>query len=233
MSRDLRIVNLNKSKHSKHPLPYTFLPNPSACFRMCIIGPSYSGKGVALRNLIAPSTPTGKFGYYEYYDNGNDIFVVSSTLEEDTTYKDLKLGKHNKMVTFDHDLIEQILEYSKKKSKNGTLLILDDMINDQTAFSRHKPSIIDDIFIRGRHKRMSIIVLSQFVKGLTTRMRANSTHIMCFKLSNKTEKKNFLEDQHDFEDIEEMYHYATREQYGFLYLNKPQGRAFRCFEEEL
>ena len=232
MSSDLKIQNMNHEKSTAHPLRHDFLPDPSACFRMLCIGSSHAGKTMCCLNIFSKKD----FGLKQYYDDGRDIFVISPTINLDRAgWKMLDLSEHQIMSEYDESLIKEIMEYSRHKSKNGCLLICDDLVNNSKAFNAHKASLLDDLFMSGRHFRMSILILSQFCKSLTPKMRANATHLVVFRLGNVKERSSFLDDQADVPQIEERYSYCTDEKYSFIYINKVPNpvRVFKCFEEEV
>lgn len=88
MSSDLSILNLHKDANGqKHPLNYSFLPNPQRCFRMLVFSPSNSGKSNVIKNLITRA----EFGYSSYYKN--NMFIFSPTIHCDPIWKDIKLPK--------------------------------------------------------------------------------------------------------------------------------------------
>ena len=226
MSADLSIINMSQSDKQTSPLIHKFLPNPSACFRMLVIASSGSGKSNMIKNLIMRPG----FGFKQHYKQ--DIFIISETLGLDQTWDDVPLPKHHKMNRWSEPLVRQMMEYSKK-SKRGTLWILDDLVCCNSAVNRNKTTLLDRLFMMGRHYKISLIITTQKYKQLPPTMRVNASHTIAFALSNITERKSFLSDHSHIKTIEQKYDIATAKPYHFLYINKSKMKTFRNFEEEL
>ena len=230
MSSELKIRNMNEQTAPQpHPLKFDFLPNPRN-MRMLIIAPSGGGKSQLVLNLL--SNPS--FGMREFF--GESIVIVSTTIGKDPTYQNLigTLPKTHVMTEWNDRTITQLMKYSSKQP-NGILLIVDDMLGSNTAMKRSsgKTTMLERIFIEGRHFKVQIFALSQRYYGFSPIIRANNTHTCVFSLRNTNETKLFLHDHDHIEGIEDLYRKATAEPYSFAYIDKIKRRVFRCFEEEL
>jgi hypothetical protein len=120
-----------------------------------------------------------------------------------------------------------------KKSEQGVLLILDDMITADTAINNKKCNLLKKLFFQGRHYKISLILVSQKLKEIPSSMRVNASHLICFNLNNRKEEKDFLEENCGVKDITTKYRAATSERYNFLYLDKTTNKAYHNFEAEL
>ncbi len=225
MATELNVINLHESKEVKHPLSYSFLPNPQKCFRMLIFSPSNSGKSNVIKNLITRK----EFGYNTYYKK--NIFLFSPTVHIDPIWQGLDLPEAHLYDEWDEKIVENILAYSSKHG--GSLLILDDMITSSDAVNGKRGNLLKKIFYQGRHHKVSIILVSQKLKDIPLGMRINSTHIICFDLRNKNEEDAFLEENNYIENLPDKYTHATAEKYNFLYINKENDTAYHNFTKAL
>ena len=218
MASELRIQPFDQHVREQ-ALDYDFLPCPRSVFRMLVISGSMSGKTTALANMLTRP----EFGYKEYY--GENIFVVAPTLKDDQVWRrcteELALPETHMMTQFDPDIIRQITKYSAKQ-ENGALLILDDLITDAQAFSsRRNDTIVNKLFCSGRHKKMSVVVVSQIVRGCPPILRANFTHLISFDLCNQYERSVLCREMlADIPDIEAKFNHCTSQKYGFIFVDK-------------
>ena len=226
MSEHLSIVNLNKDEKTSHALGYKFLPNPRKPFRFLVIGSSGSGKSMMIRNLVERQ----EFGYADYYKQ--EMFLISETLGMDRCWNALakRLPKEHVMDRWNDATVRQMMEYSKK-TKTGTLWILDDLITSE-AMANKRGSLLQKLFVMGRHYKCSLLLTSQKYRAIPSIMRANSTHVAVFAMRNTLEKKSFFED-HDTEGLPEKFELATSQPHGFFFLIKESWKCFANFEEEL
>ena len=221
----LQIIDLNQEQAIQHPLTHTQLPNPAKKFRMIVIASSGSGKSMMIKNMVTRD----EFGYKDFFNE--NIFIISETLGLDSTWDSVQLPKYHKMNTWDDTVVKQLMDYSKK-SKNGTLWILDDLVCNTDCISRGRKTLLDKIFVQGRHHKISLIITSQKYNALSPIMRENASHVIVFGLHNVSEKKQFLSDHANIPDIEEKYAVLTTP-YNFLYINKSNGDVYKNFEERL
>jgi hypothetical protein len=138
MATELCIINLHEKNESKHPLPYSFLPNPEKCFRMLIFSPSNSGKSNVIKNLITRP----EFGYTTFYNQ--NIFIFSPTIRIDPIWQDIALPKTHLYDEWDEKIVTNILAYSSKHG--GSLLVLDDMFNSSDAINGRRGNLLKKIF---------------------------------------------------------------------------------------
>ena len=213
-----------------HPLKHDHLPNPSGKgFRAICIARSGSGKSNLIKNILTRP----EFGYLDYY-GPDGIFIISETLGLDKVWDSLDLPQHHKMSKFDPEVLEEAMEYASKR-KRGALFVLDDCICNRQAFNAHSPqgTIIDKLYMMGRHHKCSVITTSQRYFSVPPKIRVNSSCVIAFKLANETEKKQFCQDHAFIKDFESKFDYATKERYSFVYIDKERDKLYRNFTEEL
>jgi hypothetical protein len=161
----------------------------------------------------------------------DDRFIISDTISMDSTWDDVPLPKHHK-TEWNSDIVRQIMAYSRK-SKGGTVLVLDDLISNANAVNQSRGSLLTKLFVQGRHHKVrGLIICTQKYNALPSIIREQSNYACVFKLMNKRERDTFFED-FAIEGIEEAYDEATSQRYGFLFIDKNEQRFYQGFEREL
>ena len=183
---------------------YPFMPSDT--FRMLICGNSGCGKtNLLFHMLIEPLL---------YYD---EIYLYARSLEQEKYKKLIK-----KMREMSHKFSYEILNVSNDEitpvtemdyEDNQKLVIFDDYVCD-----RNQRQIID-YFIQGRHKNCSVIYLSQSFYKTPKDIRLNCSHY-CLYESPSSREANRISSELGVN--KEDYKAATREQYSFLYVDKPK-----------
>ena len=225
MSKALAIKNLGSSKHDGPSLiPHQFMPQPP--FRLICRGPSHSGKSSMLKNMLT----LPEYGYKALF--GENIFIFSKTLGLDDTWSSMRLPKTHLYDKWDEEVVREIMAYSKRQ-KNGTLLLLDDLISDPDAFNRKNQNLLSELFFAGRHYGISLCITTQKYHAVQSALLANASQIIVFRLKTKREQEAFEESMTMYDDLERKYDYATKERYSFLYMNLATGKCYRNFEEEI
>ena len=78
------------------------------------------------------------------------------------------------------------------------------------------------LFSRGRHDSISTSVSSQKCNALHPTIRINATALIVYRLRNQKELDAFLEETSallDKKTLLDIYNYATKEEYSFLFVN--------------
>jgi hypothetical protein len=190
---------------------------------MLVFSPSNSGKSNVIKNLICRP----EFGYKDYYDS--NIFIISQTIHMDPIWKDIDIPKAHLYDTYTDALVTNLMHYSKR-SKNGILLILDDMITSDVAVNNKNDNLLKTLFFQGRHYKMSLVLVSQKLKAIPLCLRINASHLICFNLNNRREEHDFFEENCGIDEIVAKYRVATATKYNFLYVDKTSGQAYHNFE---
>jgi spore coat protein CotF len=217
---------------------------PRIPFSQIVVGPSGSRKSILLQNMILDI----------YRGCFERVFIFSASIHVDSVWhpvkeyieKTLKVNPKKEKVYFDEfhkEDLEEVLEQQYKISQYqkdhkfkklfATLVVVDDFV-DQVSFSKHN-SMLNALYIRGRHFGVNVVSSSQKFNSLSTIIRVNSRQLYFFKMRNYKEiqtmveelsalliKRNFLEDKniHNAKNtLLEIYEKATEEKFSFLFVN--------------
>ena len=210
--------------------------------RSILLGPSHSGKGVLLQNMIL-----------DIYKNCFErIYIFSPSIHVDHTWEPVKeyikktmpIKDDEPECYYDHydpESLEQIIDTQKKiiefqKQKKETkklfqiLIIIDDFADD-ASFSRQS-KLLHALFTRGRHSQISTIVATQKFTALHPIIRVNASELFVFRLRNYSDLQTFLDEVSALVDkkaLLEMYSIATDEAFSFLYVRLTEKNKDRMF----
>ena len=201
------------TKNKNFKQRYSFMPNDT--FRMLICENSGSGKtNLLFHMLIEPLI---------YYD---EIYLYAKNLEQEKYQK--LMNKMNELsrgsgygydiLTVSNDKIFPIndLDYED----NQKIVIFDDYVCEKNQRQ------IVDYFIQGRHKHCSVIYLSQSFYKTPRDIRLNCSHYCIYDFPSSRER-NMISSELGVD--KEKYKKATKEQYDFLYVDKPRKKVKRNF----
>ena len=198
--------------------------------RSVLLGPSGSGKGVLLQNMILDI----------YRGCFERIYIFSPSINVDHTWQPVKkyisetIHKKDEEPNFYYDSYDpenleaiidsqtKIVEYQKKHNhkKIFQILIIVDDFADSPDFSRQS-KLLHSLFTRGRHSGISTIVSTQKFSAIHPIIRVNATELFVFRLRNYQDTSMFLEEMGgiiDKKTLLEIYKIATQEAYSFLYV---------------
>lgn len=190
-----------------------FLPKPP--FRFCFVGSTGSGKTNLMKNLVFNA-------YSEYFKRVKVFSGTEDTLLEfesiyDKKDPDFEMWLHT---GYDDDKLREF--FTSAKRSEPSLVVLDDL-QSEGVLSKQKSNSIDLIFTAGRHKNISVLVAVQKYKALKNNSRANNcSALFLFNLGNMKDLKGIWEEVSadiDFDEFKSLYRTATKEPYGFLYVN--------------
>lgn len=198
--------------------------------RAVLIAPSNSGKTVLLSNLIMDI----------YRDCFSKIYIFSPSIDIDDAWEPVKnYLKHHlkqdekkdkylfdefdseafqKIINTQHKIV-QLMKEKQMKHIYQIAIFIDDMLDNQ-RFLRHTPAL-DRLFLRGRHDYISTFISIQKYKGISNTIRLNINDLYVFKLRNQSDLDSFLDETSaliDKKTMLQLYHEATDEPYGFLYI---------------
>jgi len=177
---------------------FEHLPAPS--LRWLCVGPSGSGKGVALQNICIN----------HYRGAFERIYIFSPTALNDTSTwgpvkkhlekdKGIDLKKEPAFFEdFDIAAMQGIIDRHKKivqtqkdrgeKRLYSVLIIVDDFADDQRVMRRGKNGqMLNQLFLKGRHWGISTILSVQKLTLVSTPCRVNATGLLAFKVRNYKE----------------------------------------------
>jgi hypothetical protein len=196
-------------------------------FRILIVGGTCGGKSNFIVNLILQPD------MYNEYFLGEDIYIVSPSMENDEKLQHIKnaknIGDENIFDMYDDEILmelyshieEQYNESIKNKEKvKNSLIIMDDCGFSGNLRAKNKGSAINKIFMNGRHINLSCIVCNQYYSQVSPAIRANSNGIVLFSLSQRQMK--LVEDDHNYinaKKFQDIYNKTTEEPHSFFIIN--------------
>jgi hypothetical protein len=238
------------TRGSKHPhLP----PTP---MRGLLCGPSGQGKSVTLCDMIIRL----------YRGAFERIYIFSPSVHIDSVWapvkdyieKEMKIDGEKEPFFFDTwepavlaqivDTQKRVIEESKKqkiKQLYGILIVVDDFADSPNIVHSNSGaasggSMLNTLFIRGRHMMISTLVSSQKLRLLSTTMRVNAQFMLVWRMRNRLELQSLLEEisaVYDMKTLESLYSLATSEPYSFWYIlftaRKKEDMFFLRFEQKM
>lgn len=229
------IKPLTKSEPVKNDGIMEPLPNfkSRSNFLMVVNASTGSGKSVLISNLVR------KY-YFKIFDK---IYFCSSNVNEgkvyDKAYDSIKFDEERVFETIDNEIADYIREdiTSDEDFENKdfrALLIIDDLI---TQVMQQKMKRIHLLWLKSRHLKLSIILVTHKYNMVPRVLRTNMTHFITFRSKSKKELESVYEDIIDLpeENWEQVYNYATAEQYNFLYVEAAKNPQiyWKNFEEKI
>ena len=199
----------------EHNSKWPYIPD-HAC-RILIIGGSGSGKTNALLNLINNQPDIDKIYLYakDPYEKKYQYLINKLEKVGINNFNDPQafMEYSNDM----QDVYKKIEDYNPIK-KRKVLIIFDDMITDMINNNKLNP-IVTELFIRGRKRNISIVLITQSYFKVPKDVRLNSTHFFITKIPNKREIEQIALNHSpdiDFKDFMNIYKKCTKEPYSFL-----------------
>ena len=121
------------------------------------------------------------------------------------------------------------MEHSKKakmKKLYGICVVVDDFADSPQIMhsgsgAANGGSVLNTLFIRGRHMMISTIVSSQKLRLISPTIRVNVQFMLIWRLRNRLELQSLLEEisaVYPVKTLEEMYQMATDDPYSFWYI---------------
>ena len=204
------------AKNTKFKQLRSFMPNDT--FRMLISGNSGSGKTKLLCHMLLKPLL--------YYDK---IYLYAKNLEQEkyqNLMKEMNEASNEEagydVMKISNDAIIPINQLNYED--NQKLVIFDDYVCEKNQRQ------IVDYFIQGRHKNCSIIYLSQSFYKTPRDIRLNCSHYCIYEFPSSRER-NMIASELGVKP--EKFMKATKEQYNFLYVDKPRKKVKRNFIGEL
>lgn len=189
--------------------------------RILLSAPSGSGKTSLLVKLLtedflykfhkififSPTMENDKKVWQEFHHKYPDeIFEVYEDLDEEKLYEILELSK------------DEVSLFTKERA-DKFLIIIDDLITSKSA----KSKVLTEVFFKGRHHGISIIITSQSYMRLDRNMRLNLTSMYIFSPS-PSEMKRIAEDNENVSfDAKKIVAYLkehTSKRYHYVKIDK-------------
>jgi len=216
--------------HKQSPFPQLEGTLP---LRWVAAGPSGAGKGVTMQNLIlkhfrgcwerivvfSPTAVLDKSTWdpvrkYIQEDMGVDL------KREQAFFTDFEPAVLQAIVKKHSDIVQKQKDRGDRKLF-GMLVIVDDFGDDASVLHKGGGSVLNRLFLSGRHHAISTIVAVQKLTLVSTPIRVNATGLLAFRVRNQKEYESIesevtaLVDRHTFREIWEE---ATSEPYSFLFI---------------
>ena len=200
------------TKNKKFKQLYSFMPNDT--FRMLICGNSGSGKTNLLYHMLIE--------LFLFYDK---IYLYAKNLEQE---------KYQNLINVMNEASSEEAGYNFMEVSNDAIIPIshlpyDDnqkiIIFDDYVCEKNQRQIVDYV-IQGRHKNCSVIYLSQSFYKTPRDIRLNCSHYCIYDFPSSRER-NMISSELGVD--KEKYKKATKEQYDFLYVDKPRKKVKRDF----
>lgn len=188
----VRLLPMSNKEKVKQPDPDL----PQLHFFAVVAGPRGSGKSVLVRNLILRKDMLKPF-----FPN-DSIFIFSRSLDVNDDYAEVKT--RYKFHDYSNELVLTIMKAQENcikaygKSRTRSILFVMDDILDSGAFNYL--SMVETIAIRGRHLKLSCILVTQSYMRVSRTIRINQDYLIFFSPHNLSEISRILD-----ENIEKKY----------------------------
>ncbi len=217
-----------------HQVNRTDEPLPLGHLLHLFVGKRGSGKSTLMLNLLCRKTSP-------YHCHFHNIFMCSPTAKRDPKWNPIveELEREGHFYDrLDDDICDEIIKkaeafndkylqgkYDKKtkkwvkpRDKPSNLLILDDCLTAM-PMSQQK-SRINDLFVNGRHFKLSTWVASQKFNKLNTVCRSNADLISFYPTDNEKEFRSMADEWSiPIERLKRLYDFATDEPNSFLHIS--------------
>jgi len=232
---DSRIVPDNIPSFTQRQSKYPQLKGKLPC-RVCMFGKSSAGKGVACVNLLTKFfvDESEKPCFHRY-------MIVSPTANLDHGWKPVRKFMQDRMGlseqkvdslfldTWDQPRIQaeidahsEIVQGEKKAGKkelSALLIVFDDMADQGGVMHKNNDSLINRLYLSGRHRGISSIVISQKKRLIAPTIVVQCNWLMAFRTSDRDELESIyamfsaLIDRPTFDEVWRFVHKAP---YSFL-----------------
>jgi len=234
-SLNLDILPVKNDDTKKKIIPlHPNLPNFNKPLVILFIAPRGSGKTNVIVNLLARKD----FRINECIDN---CFIITPSLESDKTLKPLReLHEGNCYSTYRDSIIDDIEKYQMSYNEDErphSVILYDDAVQ-KCGF---KYNSFDLLSCRSRHRNITLITAVQSIKSCKKIYRLNATDIFIYKTRSFKEFMDIYEAfgavKYTKKEFENLFNYATNQQYHFLYIKwegiKDAPRFYKNFNEDI
>ena len=229
---DLEVYSKNKQK-SRQPAADWL---PSTPFLMGVSGPSMSGKGVLIQNLLMNPAlyhdDKGEpvFDEVHYWTGSAKLDINLDKLKkwtEDVLHQDpdKNPGIHD---GFKPEEVREVIERQRKAVRKARreskripqiLFVIDDLADDKRTMGC---GLIRELMLRGRHSWISTILSTQKMRAIDHACRLQFTAIAQFGVRSLKDYE-VVEEEFSMslgrKNLKAMYDLATSDKFGFLFMN--------------
>ena len=207
----MRLENKNRTEHNPN---WPQIPNHP--YKILINGGSGSGKANSLFILISHQPDIDKIYLYakDPYETKYQLIINKRENMSIIFYKNIKyLNDSKAFIEYSNDIddIYKSIEEYNPKEKCKILIVFDDMIADMLSNEKRNPTV-DEIFIRGRKLKISLVFITQSYFTIPKNTRLNSAHYFIMKIPNKQELQQISFNHSsviDFRDFTNFYKKCT------------------------
>ena len=141
--------------------------------------------------------------------------------------------------------LTEFCKENKQKKLHGICIVVDDFADDPKIMhaaggAAAGGSMLNTLFVRGRHLQISTLVSSQKLRLVSSTIRVNLQFLCVWRLRNQHELESLLEEVsavYDKKTLMQMYKMATDEPYSFWYVlltaKKREEMFFLRFEKRM
>lgn len=211
-----------ETESSEGSQEYPFMPG--SCFTMLMAGPRGSGKTNTLCMMLTEML-INYDRLYVYAKNLHQTKLqkLQAYFEEMANHPNWikKAGPSEKPAYFSSSSIMPLSSLTENLDK---VVVFDDYLEA----GKEEQRVISEYFTQGRHKRCSVIYLSQSYYRTPKDVRLNCTHFCIFAIPSSRERGSILS---DLGVTREQYNAATAGPYDFLYIDKVRNTVAKNFNE--
>lgn len=201
----------NTKRIIKHRNP--MMPKEPGIFNCLMVGPTGSGKTNVLLNMI--------FDFLSY----DKIYIYANNIDQDVY---VKLKDHLDKIAELNDLegediyhfgtdLKAVIPINDMDRSKTNLVIFDDFVLSKDQ------SIIEDFWVRGRHKNCICFYLSQTYSGIPITIRRNTRIYLIWNVSRGRDISLIHSDvapEMDIKTFKKLFYEAVRGRYDFLYIDR-------------
>lgn len=152
--------------------------------------------------------------------------------EDDCFFSEFHTQDLQVVIDKQQKLITQLKERGTKMLPN-ILVVVDDFADDATVARRE--TLLHQLFMRGRHSKISTLISTQKYRALAPQMRTQALSFFVFRLRSQQELDALLDEVSALGGrklVDSFYREATRKPYSFLYirLDQPEPQFLERFD---
>ena len=207
-------------------------PFPNASFFLTIIGKPGSGKTNLLVNML-----TNKNIYKRVFDKVLLVMPKNSIKSlKNNIFEDLPESQQFNELTPDvfetikqfREEFDEIDEDAKKKPRSKNMLLI---LDDVTAQLKEKENqkLLIELSTNRRHLKLSIILISQYLRAIPRCVRSQTTNLVYFKPANELDN-NIVRDEYinlPKETFNNLMRFVFQNQHDFLFIDKNNESYFK------
>lgn len=188
-----------------------------------ICGRTGSGKSQLLLNLMTRPEFYGKKNGTHYF---HEIHVFSPTAKSDDIYEELKIPTHHLHDDLSLTALQDIIDNQKADiekrgiDKSKRICIIYDDVQSNPSFMRSKE--FNESIFANRHISATVFILGQSYTQTPRKVRLQCRYIFYFAGSNNEDNliaEEFSPPRFSKRDMLDLIHFATEDDYSFLYIN--------------